>query len=101
MADDLEQYPQWRPQLHDLGECEVKHGVRIGVVNLYTDEVGNSQPPKKFLALKKRGTRVRWAAITAALLALAVIVGGIAMFYRYGVRSMLTAPGKSHRSASI
>src|SRR3989454_5400916 len=43
VADDLEQYPQWRPQLHDLGECEVKHGARLHAVNLYTDEVGNSQ----------------------------------------------------------
>src|SRR5258708_6532102 len=48
IADDLEQYPQWRPQLHDLGECEVKHGARLHAVNLYTDEVGNSQVPKKF-----------------------------------------------------
>src|SRR5947209_5873875 len=24
VADDLEQYPQWRPHLHSLGECEVK-----------------------------------------------------------------------------
>jgi len=95
VADDLEQYPRWRPQLHDLGECEVKHGTRIGVVNLYTDEVGNAQLPKKFQALKKRGTRVRWTAIAAALLALAVIVGGIATFSRYGGRSTLTAPEKS------
>ena len=95
VADDLEQYPRWRPQLHDLGECEVRHGKRIGVVNLYTDEVGNAQLPKKFQALKKRGTRVRWTAIAAALLALAVIVGGIAMFSRYAVRSTLTAPEKS------
>src|SRR5213082_3637512 len=34
VADDLEQYPQWRSHLHDLGECEVKHGVRVGIVNL-------------------------------------------------------------------
>src|SRR5438128_6719453 len=87
VADDLEQYPRWRPYLHDLGECEVKHGTRIGVVNLYTDEAGNAQLPKKFQALKKRGTRVRWTAIAGALLALAVIVGGIAMFSRYRVRS--------------
>jgi TolB-like protein/Flp pilus assembly protein TadD/class 3 adenylate cyclase len=95
VADDLEQYPRWRPYLHDLGECEVKHGTRIGVVNLYTDEAGNAQLPKKFQALKKRGTRVRWTAIAGALLALAVIVGGIAMFSRYRVRSTLAAPEKS------
>src|ERR1700758_4723220 len=34
VADDLEQYPRWRPHLHDLGECEVKHGARVHVVNL-------------------------------------------------------------------
>src|SRR5256712_6408326 len=48
VADDLEQYPQWRSHLHDLGECEVKHGVRVHAVNLYTDEVGNPQVPDKF-----------------------------------------------------
>src|SRR5438093_767511 len=48
VADDLEQYPQWRSHLHDLGECEVKHGVRMSVVNLYTDDVGNAELPEKF-----------------------------------------------------
>src|SRR5947209_494321 len=47
VADDLEQYPQWRSHLHDLGECEMKHSLRVGVVNLYGDEIGNSQIPKK------------------------------------------------------
>jgi class 3 adenylate cyclase len=40
VAEDLEQYPRWRTYLHDLGECEVKHGVRVGVVNLSGDGVG-------------------------------------------------------------
>src|SRR5438093_2805210 len=48
VADDLEQYPRWRSLLHDLGECEVKHGVRVHAVNLYTDEVGNLEVPEKF-----------------------------------------------------
>src|SRR5215472_9897561 len=48
VADDLEQYPQWRPLLHALGECEVKHGVRVHAVNLYTDELGNPAAPEKF-----------------------------------------------------
>src|SRR5438046_832385 len=47
VAEDLEQYPQWQPQLHDLGECEVKHGVRVSVVNFYTDELGNPDVPEK------------------------------------------------------
>jgi len=47
VTDDLEHYPQWRSRLHDLGECEVKHGVRVSVVNLYTHDVGNPQRPQK------------------------------------------------------
>jgi class 3 adenylate cyclase len=66
VADDLGEYEHWRPLLHDLGECEVKHGVRLGVVNLYGDEVGNPQLQKKFQALKKHRARMRWAAMTVA-----------------------------------
>src|SRR5450432_4334577 len=48
VAEDLEQYEHWQPHLHDLGECEVKHGVRVSVVNLYTEELGNPEVPEKF-----------------------------------------------------
>src|SRR4029078_7940841 len=48
VAEDLEQYPRWQPYLHELGECEVKHGVRVHAVNLYTDEIGNPAVPEKF-----------------------------------------------------
>jgi TolB-like protein/lipoprotein NlpI len=95
VAEDLEEYEHWRPLLHSLGECEVKHGVRIAIANLYADEVGNPQLPKKFQALKKHSARVRWAAITAGLLALAVIVSSVAILSRYRMRSMLAAPEKS------
>jgi TolB-like protein/class 3 adenylate cyclase/Tfp pilus assembly protein PilF len=95
VAEDLEAYEQWRPFLHDLGECEVKHGMRVSIVNLHADEVGNPQLPKKFQALKKHRARMRWAATTAALLALAAMVGGIAMFSRHRVRPTLAAPEKS------
>src|SRR6058998_1867384 len=43
VAEDLEEYDEWRPLLHDVGTCEVKHGVHIGVANLYDSEVGNQQ----------------------------------------------------------
>src|SRR5436309_9662789 len=46
-AEDLEQYDKWQPYLHDLGECEGKHGERLHVVNLYNNEVGNSAVPAK------------------------------------------------------
>jgi TolB-like protein/Tfp pilus assembly protein PilF len=48
VAEDLGQSRQWQPYLHDLGECAVKHGVPIFVVNLYNDEVGNPELPEKF-----------------------------------------------------
>ncbi len=48
VADDLEQFAQWRPLLHDLGTCEVKHGVSLALFNLYSDEFGDPETPKKF-----------------------------------------------------
>jgi hypothetical protein len=47
VAEDRETFDRWRPRLHDLGECEVKHGVRVGVTNLYSDEFGNPKLPSK------------------------------------------------------
>ena len=75
VAEDLEEYEQWRPVLHDLGTCEVKHGMRVGVTNLYSDEIGNAELPKKFQALKKHRAEVRWAEAAVALLIIAAVVG--------------------------
>src|SRR5437016_1942762 len=47
VADDLEQYPQWREHLHELGQVETKHGVKLDVVNFYNDEAGNAKLPEK------------------------------------------------------
>ena len=95
VAEDLEEYEHWRPLLHDLGVCEMKHGMRVSVVNLYGNQVGNPQLPGKFQALKKYSVRVRWALAMATLLALAIIVSGIAMFSRYRLRSNLPTREKS------
>jgi TolB-like protein/Flp pilus assembly protein TadD/class 3 adenylate cyclase len=48
VAEDLAQYRQWQSLLHDLGEAEVKHGVRVHVFNLYAEHLGNPQVPVKF-----------------------------------------------------
>jgi len=48
VAEDLEQYARWRQLLHELGTCEVKHGVTLALVNLYSDESGNPETPKQF-----------------------------------------------------
>src|SRR5438034_4960620 len=95
VAEDLEEYQRWRPFLHDLGSCEVKHGVRVSVVNLYDDQFGNAKLPQRFETAQKRRVRLRWATIAAALLALAAIVAGGVIFSRNRERSTLAAPEKS------
>jgi class 3 adenylate cyclase len=50
VAEDLEHYERWKRCLHDLGEREVKHGVRVGLVNFYSGLVGNPNVPEKFRA---------------------------------------------------
>jgi TolB-like protein/Tfp pilus assembly protein PilF/class 3 adenylate cyclase len=95
VAEDLEQYGHWKPQLHDLGECEVKHGVRLGVVNLHRDDVGNPRLPKKFQSLKQQRSRVRWAGIAAALLLLAAVLAAFLFILRKPARSLIAVPEKS------
>jgi TolB-like protein/Tfp pilus assembly protein PilF len=55
VAEDLEQYGHWHRNLHDLGECEVKHNVRLSLVNLYTEELGNPEVPQKFRQTRQKG----------------------------------------------
>ena len=56
VADDLEHYPQWRSLLHELGECEVKHGLRISLLNLYDENAGNPELPAKMRQNKEETT---------------------------------------------
>src|SRR6185295_18066034 len=95
VAEDLEEYEQWRPLLHDLGTCEVKHGVRIGIANLYDSEVGNAQLPKKVEAVKKHRAHVRWAEVAIALLVLAAIIAGVVFLVRRPVQSGVAIVEKS------
>src|SRR5438046_314839 len=98
VAEDLEEYEQWRPLLYDLGTCEVKHGARLGVVNLYSDHAGNPQLPKKFQALKTHRARMRWAMAMATVLALAAIIAGFVLFLR---RPVHPAPGAPEKSIAV
>ncbi len=47
IAEDLAEVGHWRASLHDLGTCEVKHGLRLHLFNLYKDDLGNPQVPEK------------------------------------------------------
>jgi TolB-like protein/class 3 adenylate cyclase/Tfp pilus assembly protein PilF len=94
MAEDLEQYGHWKRHLHDLGECEVKHGVRVSVVNLYTEDHGNPEVPQKFLqarhttaaavpiAAEKPNRSRGWVIGVAALVLIAGIAVGVFLLSR-------------------
>jgi TolB-like protein/Tfp pilus assembly protein PilF/class 3 adenylate cyclase len=84
VAEDLEQYGHWQPLLHDLGECEVKHGVRVYVVNLYTEELGSPEPPVKFktvgaavsaAAAKKSPISRKYILVTGVIIVAVVALG--------------------------
>jgi len=90
VADDLAPYPRWNPHLHDLGECEVKHGRRIFLVNLYTPELGNPKLPEKVKKAQAQQAleavpgglpRVAWRKTLVAGAAALVAVAGIAFLF--------------------
>ena len=79
VADDLIQYRQWAPRLHDLGDCEVKHGVKLHLVNLYAEPLGNAAVPQKLQQAKPKPPRMAklWKIAVAALLVILMIAGGL------------------------
>jgi TolB-like protein len=74
IADDLAPHQQWRPRLHEVGEAEVKHGVKISLVNLYTEKIGNPGRPTK---CDDRRRRTRGG---LAVIIIAAIAAGAAIF---------------------
>lgn len=84
VADDLGQYSSWRQYLHDLGEVEVKYGVLIHIINLYTDGLGNPELPEKLMKRKRLGS----SALTLAVVLLAVVlVSAWALWGRQSVKT--------------
>jgi TolB-like protein/Tfp pilus assembly protein PilF len=95
VAEDLETFDRWKPFLHDLRECEVKHGVRVGVTNLYSNEFGNSDLPSKLQAVRKHRSHVRWAQAGIGLLVIGAIVAALLIVSRGPATSLTAIPEKS------
>ena len=102
VTEDLEQHSKWRPRLHHLGEFEVKHGVKIDIVNLYTDEVGNPALPVRLKGKKVTPTLARFAKpLIAATLLLTIAIFGVWFFFQRpergssGLPLVPVFPGKS------
>jgi TolB-like protein/Tfp pilus assembly protein PilF/class 3 adenylate cyclase len=70
-AEDLEHYAHWRSHLHDVGEATDKHGLRVRIVNLYRDQLGNSAVPAK-LRQARAAFRIKSAVVAASLLIVAL-----------------------------
>jgi TolB-like protein/Tfp pilus assembly protein PilF len=92
LAEDLEQFKHWRPHLYHIGECEVKHGDKIEIVNLFTAELGNSERPKRMAmpaqkvdlkpVRKERAPSRKPIFIVAACLALAALAVAAFLFWQ-------------------
>src|SRR6266704_5952496 len=107
VADDLAQDRLWQPHLHELGEVELKHGQKVGIVNLYTEQLGNARLPEKFEALKQKQDasiterdtssilRDKRALAVAAILLLAALAIGFWKFHHS------TAPKLTSTSATM
>src|SRR6266498_1237493 len=111
VVEDLCQYRHWQPCLHDLGECEVKYGLRLHLFNLYKDGLGNPQVPEKLRRGRRRSASAisvrpisapRWPkyVLTAVLLLSAVALAiSFSIFYRRG--SPAVARSSSETAADV
>src|SRR5438874_9768940 len=115
VAEDLQQFKHWRPHLYHLGECEVKHGDKIEIVNLFTAELGNSELPEKFrradvgaavsAAAKKSSKSAisKWPLIGAAVLILiaVLVVGSFLFWQRQQAKSSALASAIPEKSIAV
>ena len=101
VADDLMQYRQWAPRLRDLGDCEVKHGLRLHLVNLYAEPLGNPEPPEKLKSVAAavsaaKGTaparqkRMPWHEAVVVAVLLALLIGAGVFFFRQRTTSIVS-----------
>jgi TolB-like protein/Tfp pilus assembly protein PilF len=108
VAEDLEQYRQWQPYLHDLGECEVKHGVRVHAFNFYTNDLGNPEVPQKFKpvvaavsAARAKPVIPKWTAIAASLILVAIAIGSFLFWQRGKPKSSAASSAIPEKSVAV
>src|SRR5438094_2286594 len=113
VAEELAEYRHWHPHLHDLGECEVKYGLRLHLFNLYKDGLGNPQVPEKLQRGRRKHapaisvrpvTAPRWpkAALTIAFLvsAVALVISSLIFFHRAPPTPTTRAPAPEAKALS-
>jgi TolB-like protein/Flp pilus assembly protein TadD len=103
----LEEYDEWRPLLHQIGECEVKHGARVSVSNLCSEEIGNPAVPEKLKAVRaaaaaaqRKRAAFRWLSLsTLGLLAATAVIAFLSV--RYAPRFASTALAVPEKSIAV
>ena len=80
VVEDLAQYRQWSQRLHDLGECEVKHGIKLSLANLFGDDFGNAAVPAKLAGATTQRKATGSFRIGLAIAAVLLLVAGIIFF---------------------
>jgi TolB-like protein/class 3 adenylate cyclase/Tfp pilus assembly protein PilF len=112
VAEDLEQFKHWRPHLYHIGECEVKHGEKIEIVNLFTAELGNSERPKRMAmpaektdfgpVTKERAPSRKPVLIIAACLAvIALAVAAFLFWQRHEPKASAAGSGIPEKSIAV
>src|SRR5215467_13139956 len=109
VAEDLAQSRRWTPYLHDLGECAVKHGVPIFLVNFYGDDFGNPESPKMIQhtqaedAAKTAATRAppRFRAAYIAIAAAMFFGAAASLSVWFYSRQTPTAPSSEEKSIAV
>src|SRR5947208_1846712 len=103
IAEDLAHYPHWQPCLHDLGKCEVKHGLRLHLFNLCKENLGNPQVPEKLRRRRRRKQESdivvslpRWPrsllVLALVVAALAMVISSLTFFQRVSLRMTRSIP---------
>jgi len=112
VAEDLHQFSHWRPHLYDLGKCEVKHGEKISVVNLFTAELGNSNRPRSLskvpeksdaapVAAERPTSRKNALIIFVCALIAALAVASFLFWHRQKTQTPTSASGVPEKSVAV
>jgi TolB-like protein/class 3 adenylate cyclase/Tfp pilus assembly protein PilF len=103
VADDLEHYPQWSSHLAELGECEVKHGARVSLVNLYTDDAGNAARPSRLAAAKESAPQTKRLTSFQILIAAILLIGlGVPLLlFAPAILKMWRSPGNTAKPSAL
>jgi len=104
VSEDLEHYARWRPYLHDLGESDAKHGLKLHLFSFYGDGFGNPTNPAKIHATAEVRTGAKKTRLPRMLLVAAVVLvlsSGVWMFWQANKKTTGNATVNSPIDKSI